>query len=158
MYKINLTEEEFVSIRKELFSFPDPNVCKKMNAILLVAQNVERQVICKHLDIKRNTLVSYVKLFLAEGLEGLKRNNYQKPVSPLREHATTLEQYFDEHPPHSVNEAIDVIKRLTGLDYKKSLVHEFLVSLGYSFRKTGGIPAKANVVEQEHFKKKYWNR
>ena len=40
--------------------------------ILIVAQDVERKIICNHLGIKRNTLVSYVKLFLAEGLEGLK--------------------------------------------------------------------------------------
>jgi transposase len=153
MYKITLTDEEFASIRKESFSCPDPKVCRKLNAILLVAQDVERQVICKHLNIKRNTLVSYVKLFLAEGLEGLKRNSYRKPVSPLYEHSATLEQYFDEHPPHSVNEAIDVIKKLTGLEYKKSFAHKFLVSSGYSFRKTGGIPARANIAVQEEFKK-----
>ncbi len=121
-----------------------------MNAVLLVAQDVPRQVICKHLDVKRATLVSYVKLFLAEGL---KRNNYIKPTSPLREHAGTLEKYFDEHPPHNVNEVIDVIKKRTGLEYKKSFVHQFLVSLGYSFRKTGGIPAKADIEKQEEFKK-----
>ena len=158
MYQIELTPDEFDSIRKELFACPDPQVCRKLNAVLLVAQNVQRQVICKHIGIKRNTLVAYVKLFLAEGLEGLKRNNYPKPDSPLREYAATLEQYFDEHPPHSVNEAIDVIKKLTGLEYKKSFVHEFLVSKGYRFRKTGGIPAKADVVKQEEFKKNCLNR
>jgi transposase len=157
MYKITLTEEEFASVRKELFTCLDPQVSRKLNAILLVAQDVERQVICKHLDIKRNTLVSYVKLFLAQGLEGIKRNNYHKPVSQLQDHVATLEQHFDKYPPHSVNEAIDVIKKLTGLEYKKSFVHKFLVSLGYSFRKTGGIPAKANIVEQEEFKKKRLN-
>ena len=153
MYRITLTEQEFKTIQKEMFSYPDPNVRKKLNAVLLVAQDVQRQVICKHLDVRRTTLVSYVKLFLAEGLEGLKRNNYVKPTSPLREHAGTLEKYFDEHPPHSVNEAIDVIQKLTGLEYKKSFVHKFLVSLGYSFRKTGGIPAKADIGKQEEFKK-----
>jgi transposase len=130
-----------------------PRVCLKINAILLVAQNVERKLICTHLGIKRNTLVSYVKLFLAEGVEGLKQNRYRKPVSPLKDHVESLKRYFDEHPPHSVNEAIDVIERLTKLKYKKSFIHEFLVSLGYSFRKTGGIPAKADVAKQEEFKK-----
>jgi len=153
MYKIKLTDEELRTLQKEQFSYPDPHVCKKINAVLLVAQDVERQIICAHLGIKRNTLVSYVKLFLAEGLAGLKRNNYHKPISPLQEHVESLEKYFDTHPPHSVNEAIDVIKRLTGLNYKKSFVHEFLVSLDYSFRKTGGLPAKADVVKQDEFKK-----
>jgi len=133
--------------------FADPRVSKKLNGILLVAQNVERTIICKHLGITRNTLLSYVKLFLAEGLEGLKRNNYVPPTSALEPHAATLEEYFDKHPPHSVANAIDVIKRLTGLDYKKSFVHKWLISKGYRFRKTGGIPAKANVALQEEFKK-----
>lgn len=153
MYTIKLTDKEFAALQKEQFSYPDPQVCKKINAILLVAQDVERKIICSHLGIKRNTLVSYVKLFLAEGLDGLKRNNYRKPESPLKEHVKTLEKHFDEHPPHSINEAIDVIERLTGLKYKKSFVHEFLVSLGYSFRKTGGIPAKADISKQDEFKK-----
>ena len=157
MYKIKLTDEEFDALQKEQFFYPDPQVCKKINAILLVAQNVERQVICTHLGIKRNTLVSYVKLFLAEGLEGIKRNNYRKPESPLKKHVESLEKHFDAHPPHSVNEAIDVIERLTGLKYKKSFVHQFLVSLGYSFRKTGGIPANADIAKQEEFKKKRLN-
>jgi len=157
MYHIQLTSDEFNFIHKGLFSCPDPQVCKKLNAILIVAQNVQRNVICQHLGIKRNTLVSYVKLFLAEGLEGLKQKNYANPDSPLLQHITTLEQYFDKHPPHSVNEAIDVIKKSTKLEYKKSFVHEFLVDMGYRFRKTGGIPAKADVAKQEEFKKQRLN-
>jgi transposase len=153
MYKINLSSSEFSALRAELFSSPDPNICKKLHGILLVAQDVPRNVICKHLGIKRNTLVSYVKLFLAEGLEGLQRNNYVRPVSPLEQHSALLEEHFDKHPPQSVNKAIDDIKQLVGLEYKKSFVHKFLVSKGYRFRKTGGIPAKANVVQQEEFKK-----
>ena len=153
MYKITLSPAEFALVRKELFSCCDPKICKKLHAILLVAQNVERKVICKHLGITKNTLLAYVKLFLAEGWEGLKRNNYVKPVSPLEKHSATLEGHFDQHPPQSVNKAIDDIKRLVGLEYKKSFVHKFLVSKGYRFRKTGGIPAKANVVQQENFKK-----
>ena len=153
MYNIILTSGEFESLRKELFSCPDPRICKKLHGILLVAQNVERQIICQHLGITKNTLLAYVKLFLAEGLAGLQRNNYHKPVSPLEAHSTTLEEYFDKHPPHSVNQAIDDIKQLTGLAYKKSFVHKFLVSKGYRFRKTGGIPAQANVALQGEFKK-----
>ncbi|MDR1492076.1 MAG: helix-turn-helix domain containing protein [Planctomycetaceae bacterium] len=86
MYPIKLTDKEFETLQKEQFSYPDPRVCLKINAILLVAQNVERKLICTHLGIKRNTLVPYVKLFLAEGVEGLKQNRYRKPVSPLKDH------------------------------------------------------------------------
>ena len=148
MYKITLSPDEFALIRQDLFSCPDPKICKKLNSILLVAQEVPRKIICKHVGIKRNTLVAYVKVFLAEGLEGLKRNNYVRPISPLEKHSSTLEEYFDQHPPQSVNKAIDDIKRLIGLEYKKSFVHKFLVSKGYRFRKTGGIPAKANILRQ----------
>jgi transposase len=153
MYCITLSETDFASIRKEVSICIEPNISKKLNAILLVAQNVQRKVIAKHLGITKNTLLSYVKLFLAEGLEGLKRNNYVRPDSPLEKHARTLEEYFDKHPPQSVNHAIDVIKQLTGLDYKKSFTHKWLVYKGYRFRKTGGIPARANVALQEEFKK-----
>jgi len=158
MYRITLSPADFESIRKEATTCPDPRICKKLNGILLVAQNIQRTIICKHLGITRNTLLAHVKLFLAEGLEGLKRNNYVPPTSALEPHAATLEEYFDEHPPHSVNNAIDSIERLTTLKYKKSYVHKWLVAKGYRFRKTGGIPAKANIALQEEFKKKRLNR
>jgi len=157
MYRISLSPEEFESLRQEMLATPDPRLNKKLNVLLLAAQNVPRDVICKHLNIQRPTLLAYIKLFLAEGLKGLKRNNYVKPTSPLEKHADTLEQYFDTHPPHSVNQAIEVIERLTGLKYKKSFVHKFLVAKGYRFRKTGGIPAKANLTQQAEFKKKCLN-
>jgi len=153
MYSITLTDEEFASLRQEVCTCSDPKTCKKLHAILLAAQYVQRKIICKHLGITKNTLLAYIKLFLAEGLNGLQRNKYHRPSSPLENHAATLEEYFDTHPPHSVHQAIEVIERLTKLQYKKSFVHQWLVSKGYRFRKTGGIPATAEVSVQEDFKK-----
>jgi transposase len=153
MYRISLDEQQFDLLRQERFSYPDPRVCKKIETILLVSQNIPHQSICKIIGISRTTLSSYIKQFQQGGLEALKENHYVSPISPLKEHTATLERYFNDHPPRSVNEAIHLIETLTGLKYKKSFVHQFLTSLGFRFRKTGGVPAGADIPQQEDFKK-----
>ena len=93
MYRVTLSLADFASIRKESTTCPDPRIIKKLHGILLVAQNVERSIVCKHLGITRHTLLFYVRLFLAEGLEGLKRNNdvpQLRPSTTIRHTRSTM--------------------------------------------------------------------
>jgi len=46
---------------------------------------------------------------------GLKEVNFRKPQSELKQHTTTIEAYFHEHPPASVKEAMAMIEELTGI-------------------------------------------
>ena len=81
-----------------------------------------------------------------------------RPQSELAEHRQSLETYFEEHPPATVNEAAAKIEEITGIRRGPTQVRNFLNSLGLRPRKVGMIPAKADVEEQDRFKKKNWNR
>ena len=68
-------------------------------------------------------------------------------------HRTTIEEYFREHLPASVKEAMAKIEEQTGIKRSENRVREFLKSIGMAPRKVGMIPAKADSEEQESFLK-----
>jgi transposase len=49
------------------------------------------------------------------GLERLKQNRYLGPTSALEQHAVSLREYFEKHPPASVKEAQHGIEQQTGI-------------------------------------------
>ena len=70
-------------------------------------------------------------------------------------HTETIEGYFREHPPKSIQEACLKIEELTSLKRGETPVRKFLKSIGMSLRKTGAVPGKADPAVQEEFKKKH---
>jgi transposase len=69
----------------------------------------------------------------------------------------SIEQEFKQRPPASSKEAGERIFELTGVRRGNTQVKAFMKRLGLKFRKPGGIPAKANLVEQDEFLKKNSN-
>jgi transposase len=79
--------------------------------------------------------------------------NFYKPRSPLGDHRATIEAYFIEKPPATIKEAADVIAQLTGIRRSETQVRALLHSRGVRRRKVGMIPAKADIQQQDDFKK-----
>ena len=74
-----------------------------------------------------------------------------RPQSELHEHAKTIEEYFREHPPATINEARALIEELTGIQRGLTQIRKFVKSLGKRLLKTGSLPAKADVEQQNAF-------
>ena len=62
--------------------------------------------------------------------------------------------YFAEHPPHTVAEAVEAIEQLTGIRRSQTQIRELLKRMGFSRRKVGALPAKADEEAQATFQKK----
>jgi phenylalanyl-tRNA synthetase beta subunit len=75
----------------------------------------------------------------------------QSALEPYRE---MLKKEFTDRPTRSVNEAREVIQKLTGMALQNDAIREFLYSLGMVYRKVGAVPSKADPEAQETFKKK----
>ena len=74
-------------------------------------------------------------------------------------HQETIEAYFHDHPPASINEALAAITELTGLTRSPTQVRLFLKEkCGLKRLKTGVLPAKADNEVQAAFKKNTSNR
>ena len=158
MIKMEFTEEQIAQLRYERFHHPHPRVQRKMEALLLKSDGLPHQQITRIVGVSENTLRQYLREYREGGVERLKTLCFSKPQSALAEHRESLEAYFEAHPPATVNEAAARIEELTGIRRGLTQVRKFLNSLGLRPRKVGMIPAKANVEEQERFKKKNWNR
>jgi len=151
MIKIEFTDEGMKALNYERYHHPHPRVQRKMEVLWLKSQKTKHKDICRLAGISPNTLRSYLRKYKACGIDGLKEVNFSKPQSELKQHTTTIEAYFYEHPPASVKEAMAKIEELTGIKLSENRVREFLRSIGMAPRKVGMIPAKADPDKQERF-------
>ena len=158
MICIEFSEEEKRALDYERYHHPHPHVQRKMEALWLKSQKLPHKDICRCTGISKHTLCTYLEAYKEGGINKLKEINFYKPKSVLSLHAKTIETYFREHPPASINEARDKIHELTGIRRSPTQVRQFLTSLGMRPRKVGMMPAKGDAKKQDAFKKKIWSR
>jgi transposase len=109
--------------------------------------------ICRIADLTENTVRAYLNEFNEGGVEALKTLAYYRPQSELDKYQATIEEEFKQRPPASAAEAQATIARLTGIERSPTQVRKFLHRMGMNFRKVAAVPAKADPVAQETFKK-----
>ena len=124
---------------------------KKMEVLLLKSQGLLHQDIARIVGISGNTVRSYLRDYQVGGIEKLKEIRFYQPQSELNEHAKTIEEYFREHPPATIKEARALIEELTGIQRGLTQIRTFVKSIGMRLLKTGSLPAKADVEEQNAF-------
>lgn len=73
------------------------------------------------------------------------------PKSDLVPFTETLENHFRQQPPATIKEAAARIEEITGIKRGLTQARKFILSLGMKRRKTGFIPAKADVEKQKIF-------
>lgn len=146
-----ITEADKSILAAQRYSHPHPLVQRKMEVLWLKSQGVDNEKILQLASISRATLFRYYNDFREGGIEKLKQLDFYQPKSKLEEYTSSLEAHFLEHPPATVKEAADEIKRLTGIKRSETQVRRFLRSLGLRPRKIGMLPAKADVDRQEEF-------
>lgn len=154
MLKIEFSQDGIEALQYWRFHHPSPRVQVRMEAIYLRSQGMKILDIIRLCRISKASFHKYFTSYATGGIEKLKEIGHYRPQSELAKHHTTLEAYFRENPPATASEAASKIKDLTGIERKPTQVRQFLKSLGMKPRKVGMIPAKADVEEQESFKKK----
>lgn len=154
MLLTEFTDEQVERLAYERFHHPHPRVQKKMEAVFLKAKGLPQWEICELVGISSNTLRSYLREFRDGGVERLKQWTSGGTSSQLDEHIDAICDQLVAHPPHTIAEAAAAIERLTGVRRSPTQVREFLKRVGFSRRKTGSLPAKADPEAQAEFKKK----
>lgn len=157
MLKLEFSPEEMAFLQEQRFCHPHPKVRRKLEALYLRSQKVKNSDIIAWCGISKATLHVYLKAYAKGGLERLTARRDHRPQSALQQHREQLAVYFREHPPATVAEAAATIRELTGIERKPTQVRQFMKSLGMKPLKVGMIPAKADVLAQEAFKKSNWS-
>jgi transposase len=159
MLRLTFTQAEAAALEDERFQHPHPHVRRKMEALWLKSQGLAHQDIARLAGVSGKTLRSYLHQYVEGGVAGLKELHFRRPQSELVAHQETIAAYLLSHPPASINEAADAIRKLTGLSRSPTQVRLFLrEKCGMKRLKTGTLPAKADPEVQEAFKKNTSNR
>jgi len=153
MIRISVPPEDIGLLRDGRYNHPDARVQRKMEAVLLKSEGLPHAKIASLVGVSQNTMLAYFRDYKRNGVEELKKTAYYRPSSALAGFKDALKEHFENNPPSSIKKAIADIENLTGIKRSQTQVRKFLRSIGMERRKTGTIPAKADVERQETFKK-----
>jgi transposase len=151
MRTITFTPEDLRDLAHDRYNYPDPRVQRKTEVLWLKSHGLSHDAIAAYADVSRRTVQRYLDQYLEGGLPRLRRCEGNHPQSILVEHETSLEEYFQKHPPRSVKQARAIIEQRTGVRRGLSQVRHFLKDhLGLRWRQVGAIPVPPKKTVQEH--------
>jgi transposase len=158
MITLHFTPQDIDELNYQRFHHPDPTVMKRCETVYLKAKGLKTGQIQELTRRDGKTIRAHLHLYKEGGIEALKEREPYRPQSELAGHKQSIEDEFRQRPAASIKEAGERIFQLTGIRRGDTQVEVFLKRSGFKFRKPGGIPAKANLAEQEEFLKKSWNQ
>lgn len=151
MRRFEFADEELKSIAHERFYHPDPRVQQRMEVLWLKAHGETHERIAVLADVSRRTVQRVLDLFETNRLEAVRQFGSHVPQSALTPHQASLEAEFTARPPHTVGEACERIRELTGVVRKREQVRCFLRDrLDLRWRKTAAIPVPPKKSVEEH--------
>jgi len=143
MIDLELTEAQLDELHQEASGNPCARARRKCWVVYLKGHGYAHRAIADLVRVDGDTVTAYLRKYRDGGLPGLLAEDYRKPAGQLDVHAERLKQVFRQQPPHTVNQAIEVIERETGVRLKPSACRAFLRKLGMKCRRCGLVPGKA---------------
>ncbi len=138
-------------IARDRYYHPDPRVQQRMEILWLKSKNQTHGDIAELARVSRSTVQRALRIYAAEGLDGIRSFGWKGQPSALTPHTATIEAAFREHPPHTAHEAARRIEELTSVRRKVSRVRKFLKeSLGMKSLKVAPIPVPPKKTVEEH--------
>jgi transposase len=122
-----------------------------MEILWLKSKNEPHGRIAELANVSRSTVQRTLRIYVANGLDGVRSFGWKGPPSALMPHRATIEEAFRQHPPHTAHDAARRIEELTGVRRKASRVRKFLKEdLGMKCLKVAPIPVPPKQTVEEH--------
>jgi len=154
MIRLTFSQNDIDELNYQRFHHPDPLVMKRCETLYLKSKGLKTGHIRELTGFDVKTIRTHLHLYKQGGINALLERHPYRPQNEFEQHKHSIEQEFLVRPPASIKEASERLFKLTGIRRSKSRVEVFLKRIGMKFRKTGGIPAKADLAKQEEFLKK----
>ena len=158
MLRADYTTEERNTFQKFRYHYPDSRVQRRFEILWLHSCEKFAPEIAPLVQQNPVTVRDVINKFKQGGIERVTKIESNHPTSELEKHQASLIEEFTLRPPASGKEAAARCKKLTGVERSPERMRVFMKKIGMKFRKTGAIPAKADLDKQEEFKKKCWSR
>jgi transposase len=154
MRPCTFTAEDRQALAHDRYHHPDPRVQRQMEILWLKSHDLPHDQIATLAGVSRRTVQRYLDEYREGGLARLRRRRWPHPQSALVAHESSLEEYFQKHPPRSAKQARAIIEQQTGIRRGLTQVRHFLKDqLGLRWRKTGAIPVPPKETVEEHAQK-----
>ena len=126
----------------------DPSVDERSKRKLLALRMHELGVphcsIAKTLNVSDDTITNYLNLYEQQGLFGILENRYYQPVSQVKPFLEEIRNSLDQEPVSSAKEGAERIHRLTKIQLSESQARRVMKQMGLQYRKSAGVPGKAD--------------
>ena len=151
-----LSEQEKATLKEMHLDVREKRLADRIKTILLLDKGFTYLEITRILLIDEDSIRRHERRYQEGGVENLLILNYKgyegKLSCPQEEE---LKQYLREHLMRSAQEVAGWIKHRYGIGYTpEGLVH-LLHRLGFSYKKTKQVPAKADRQKQQAFVERY---
>lgn len=123
---LTFSPDDLRVLSSERYAHPDPRVQRRMEVVWLISQGETQKRAGQLGGVSKATVERYIAIYRSHGVAGLRQFHWVKPVSALEGHRSSLEESFRKEPPHTVAEACERIKALTGVERGESQVRAFL--------------------------------
>lgn len=126
---------------------------RRMHFVYLKNKGYSVDMIADILFVSRKTIWEWTNIYHHGGLEALVTLHYKGQPSQLNQYGKQLVLEFMKNPVATLKEAQHHIKQLTNLERSLTQIKAFFKRFQLKRRKVGQIPAKADIDQQNKFKK-----
>ena len=135
MIDVFIPATEMDVLQEERYTHPHPRVQRKLHALYLVGLGYPRHDVARVVGVSEGTVRNYLHAYASGGLEALRQFNPHPTSAALDAYTDTIRQAFVEQPPHTVQEAVDRIEKVTGIRRSPTAVRTWLKKTGLAFGK-----------------------
>ncbi len=152
MLTIHPTSQQLEQLRDWRYRHPVAAVQKRAEIILLVNWGIAyRNEIADFVGVHMNTVTNTLHRFLEQGVDGLRQADPDAPDPELDAFNHLMREEWTRNPPATLKQAAQQLEDATGIRRGLSAVRRLLLRLGFSRRKSGSVPAKADPEKQADF-------
>ena len=147
----SFSEAVVEAIARDRYRHPDPRVQERMEILWLKSRGEPHARIAELANVSRSTVQRTLRIYAAQGLDGVRSFGGKGQPGALTPHRATIEAEFRRHPPHTAHQAARRIEGPTGVRRKPSRVRQFpKADLGMKCLEVAPIPVPPEKTVEEH--------
>lgn len=150
METIRLAASELKDLQRQYKRERDRRIAERIQCIILYAQGKDVSELKRILLVGLKTLRLWIKIFKAQGLDGLRRWDYHGQSCQLSEAQwTEVVAELERQPYHYAKEVVAFVQQKFGLTYSERGMQALLRRKGYRHIKTRLMPGQVNEAKQQ---------
>jgi len=153
---LTLSDNELEQLQIQYKQERDRRIAERILCVILYAQGYDLKGIKRILLVGIRTLKKWIRTFVAQGIEGLRRWGYEGQGCQLSdEQWAEVEEELARKPYYRARDVAKFVKDRFGIEYSERGMQALLRREGYRHVKARLVPGKADAEKQREFIEKY---